>query len=180
MNPSLKFSPLRLRPAYQMSAKNFLEFSCGLTQFFMWFKGESLRRGGETKWREKLHGETRFMTFNGKSIFVLQWKSFSIFFREYDSGTEGENAMRYTENNPHYYDFLPESTLGHTKEFSLNAFDGEKKMKIRLRSRGLRGLIRKWCWVNLKDRSRSTHVLLINVCESLVKINSNSKNCQSK
>lgn len=108
MNPSLKFSPLRLRPAYQMSAKNFLEFSCGLTQFFMWFKGESLRRGGETKWREKLHGETRFMTFNGKSIFVLQWKSFSIFFREYDSGTEGENAMRYTENNPHYYDFLPE------------------------------------------------------------------------
>lgn len=74
------------------------------------------------------------MTFNSKSILDLQWKTFSIFFRENDSGTEGENAMRYTENNPHYYyEFLPKSTLGRTKEFFSHAFDGEKKMKTRLR-----------------------------------------------
>lgn len=75
--------------------------------------------------------------------------------------------------------FFPKSTLGRTKEFSLNAFDGEKKMKTRLRSVAFGGLIRKWCWVNVKDRSRSEGVLLINVFESLVKINSESKSCQS-
>lgn len=130
-----------------MSAKNFLEFSCGLTQFFMWFKGESWWRGGERR-----NGETE--NFMGKQdSWLLMANQFS-FCNEKLSRFSYENMtpaprgkMRcVTRKIIHIITtFLPESTLSHTKEFFLNAFNGEKKMKIRLRSVAFKGLIRKWC-----------------------------------
>lgn len=173
MNPSLKFSRSVSAQLIKWVLKTswnspvvWRNFSCDLR--------ETRCGGAEKKWREKLHGETRFMTFNGKSIFVLQWKTFSIFFQENDSGTEGENAMRYTENNPHYYyDFLPQSTLGRTKEIFWMHLMVKRWWKFAWDSWP------SWGWFGNDVGEKTLNTDPSAVTNPCFRINSNLKKCQS-
>lgn len=101
-------------------SENFLQSSCGLTQFFMWFKGIIVKQiswveSGEVGW-EVDKGETRFMTFNGKSIFFrvkdenfLSFQTAKIDFSEHFPCWPmfgGGKAMRYTSQIIHIMAFL--------------------------------------------------------------------------
>lgn len=143
MNPVKSFySSASSRPAPEMS-ENFLQSSCGLTQFFMWFKGIIVK---QISWveSEKLEevdkGETRFMTFNGKSIFhrvkdenFLSFQTAKLTFPSIFVAGDvwwGKSDALHKPNNPHYgFSCCLKSTLAsHKRKYTFLNASRERKI----------------------------------------------------